>query len=85
MLENKKITNNFCEDTYMSRFIASWANVGGDFGISFEEWLKSFGFDDRTIRDTVEMAICGKLELEMNARQWLKIHPEESYYSDLEA
>ena len=82
MLENKQLENNWCEPTHMSRFIASWKNSGGRcfYDGLFEDWLKSLGIDDRTIRDTVEMATCGKLELEKNAMRFIEEH---KYDADL--
>ena len=67
MLENK--VKGFI---HYSRFIASWRNVGGKyFSEEFEEWLKSEGLSEEEVREVVEMAICGKLELETSAKNFV--------------
>lgn len=73
MLENKKHNG-----VHYSRYIASWKNSGGEyFGEEFEEWLRSEGFDEEEIRDVKEMATCGKLELEMAAKEFINKEKEE--------
>ena len=69
MLTNKKTEAGI----YYSRYIASWINAGGDyFGGIFEDWLKSEGCNEKEIREIVEMAICGKLELEKSAKFFIE-------------
>ena len=73
MLENKKFN-----DVHYSRFIASWRNAGGKyFDGAFEDWLKSYGLSDSEVREVVDMAIIGKLELEWNAADFIKNYKYE--------
>lgn len=74
MLENKKH-----DWIHYSRYIASWRNSGGKwFSEEFEEWLRSEGLNDEEIHEVVEMAICGKMELEISAKQFItKEHKAE--------
>ena len=73
MLENKKFN-----DVHYSRFIASWRNAGGKyFDGAFEDWLKSYGLSDSEVREVVEMATCGKLELEVDAENFIKNYKYE--------
>jgi hypothetical protein len=75
MLENK--VKGFI---HYSRFIASWRNARGKyFSEEFEEWLKSEGLSEEEVREVVEMATCGKLELETSAKNFVaKEHRNES-------
>ena len=67
MLENKKHNG-----IHYSRYIASWRNMGGQyFDKEFIEWLISEGFTDDEARDVREMAMCGKMELETNAKMFI--------------
>jgi hypothetical protein len=67
MLENKKHNG-----IHYSRYIASWRNIGGKyFEEEFIEWLKSEGFNEDDARDVREMAMCGKMELEMSAKKFV--------------
>ena len=67
MLENKKHNG-----IHYSRYIASWRNVGGKyFDEEFKEWLKEEGLNEEEIYEVRDMAIGGKLELEMNARKFI--------------
>lgn len=70
MFENKKAGRY---EAYYSRYIASWTNVGGGcfFGDRFREWLASEGLTESEISDVVEMATCGKMELEFNAKAYV--------------
>lgn len=66
-------------DIHYSRYIASWHNAGGDVntikGIAlFREWLKSIGLNDDDIALTMEMAMCGKMELEASAEAFMNEH-----------
>lgn len=71
--ENKKAGRY---DARYSRYIASWRNVGGDaylgFGEHFEEWLISEGLTEEEASDCRLQATCGKLELEMSAKCFVK-------------
>ena len=75
MFENKDI-----EGIYISRFIASWQEAGGncrkDYGL-FEEWLETLIINgrhltDEEIHDILFIANNGKLELELSAKMFLK-------------
>lgn len=79
MFENKKLEVGCDAPVHITRLIASWHNVGGefDYGGRFEGWLKSLGLDRNTVADIQEMALCGKMELERSARAYIKQHPEE--------
>ena len=72
MLENKYVEQYDC---HYSRFIASWNNVGGrNVSCMFKRWLKE-NFPLLTEQDINAMAnimTCGKLEMEVNARAFLK-------------
>lgn len=71
MLENKKTRNGI----HYTRYIMSWINSGGakfGFGFKFEAWLRSEGLTEDEIHDIKEMAMCGKLELEINAEAFIK-------------
>lgn len=78
MFENTKVNG-----IHMSRYIASWANVGGEFigtweDSSFSRWLRTVGVDDeQDIRDMWELATCGKFELERSAERYLQANKEE--------
>ena len=69
MFENKKTHNGI----HYSRYIVSWHNSGGlYYGSSFVEWLRTTQeLTDEEIHDIVEMATCGKLELETSAKMFL--------------
>lgn len=74
MLENKKTEAGI----HYSRYIASWVNAGENyFGCMFEDWLKSEGCKENEIREIVEMAIGGKLELEKSAKSFIKNYVDE--------
>ena len=69
--ENEKTHNGI----HYSRYIASWRNAGGRVygrGSIFEDWLKQTQeLTDDEIHDIIEMATCGKLELETCAKAFL--------------
>lgn len=70
MFENKKTE---VQGVHYSRYIASWQNSGGDYyGEQFEKWLKENECTDKEIDDIREMARCGKMELELTARFYVK-------------
>ena len=70
MFENKKTE---VQGVHYSRYIASWKNCGGTyFGEQFAKWLRANSCTDKEINDIREMATCGKLELEMSARAYVK-------------
>lgn len=82
--ENKIVGNG---TLFYSRIIASWHNAGGVIysgcenritgeNWRFIRWLESLGFlTEEQIRDIRHMAEDGKLELEDNARRFLKENP----------
>ena len=72
-------------DARVSRYIASWHNMGGEIYGSelhddefFKGWLKSEGLTEREIDHVYWMATCGKMELEHSAKPFIeaqkKIH-----------
>lgn len=71
--ENKKF-----EGIYYSRFIASYVKVAGEFyRDEFMSWLKQLVISGKTmpdeiVREITYLATNGKLELESNARAFLK-------------
>ena len=72
MLENKYVEQYDC---HYSRFIASWYNVGGrNVSCMFKRWLKeNFPLlTEQDINAMANMMTCGKLEMEVNARAFLK-------------
>ena len=60
-----------------SRYIASWTKVCFLMGKpvvfydDFEEWLRTFDLSDKDVSNILEMARCGKLELEASAREFI--------------
>ena len=72
MFENKKTKE---QEIHYSRYIISWINGGGyekyDFSEEFEDWLKRNNCTEDEIRDIREMAMCGKMELEYDARAYV--------------
>lgn len=70
--------NKNYEGIYYSRFIASWINAGGGRSPGvFRKWLKSLIINEKHIPDEIITEIKflyenGKLELELNAEQFLK-------------
>ena len=78
MLENKKVECGFDIPVHFSRLIASWTNSGGNkYSWLFEDWLESLGLSDRDIRDCYEMYTCGKLEVERNAKNYIRQHKDD--------
>ena len=69
ILENKKV-----EGVHYSRFIASYVNSGGElYYDEFKAWLEHLNIlSEQDISNIIEMANCGKLELEMDAKLFLK-------------
>lgn len=72
MFENRAING-----IYMTRFIASWMNKGGQIRYgkdrdNFREWLLSLGLSENDAQDILNLATNGKLELETSAKQFLK-------------
>lgn len=69
MLENKKTKYGI----HYTRYMMSWINSGGtSFGANFEDWLRSEQLTEEEIHDIKEIAMNGKLELEVNARAFIK-------------
>ena len=70
-------TNKQINEIYETRYIASWLKAGGNLYYGedideFSEWLKSLGLSDDEVYHLVNMATCGKLELEVNAKSFIK-------------
>ena len=43
----------------------------------FETWLKTLPLTEEEVRDIIEMADCGKFELEQNAEKFALAHKDE--------
>ena len=76
--ENKQIMG-----IHVSRYIASWRNAGGSnfyhVDSEFDDWLKQLSFDGKRMTDEDRRFIrnfaeCGKLELEYDAKSFIKLH-----------
>ena len=70
--ENKSIRG-----IYATRFIASWLRMGGMLYTSedednFRSWLLSLGLNSDEIWPIMYLATTGKMELEVNAKAFLK-------------
>lgn len=84
------IENGNYNGIHYSRFIASWTRSCRNLGIPvyfsgrFNEWLRSLGLPEDTVREIVIMADNGKLELETSATKFLEEHKKlktiEEYY-----
>ena len=70
MLENRKFNG-----IHYSRYIASYQNKGGvvNYGEKngFYRWMKSLGATDTMIREMVDIACMGKLELEIDCEKFI--------------
>ena len=71
--------NKIFEGIYYSRFIASYNNVGGNVcdRVKFTQWLTSLSINGKHMTEEQAyeiyyLASNGKLELESNARKFLK-------------
>lgn len=78
-MRNNEWENKIYEGIHYSRFIVSYAKVGGDLGKKreFEDWLKSLTINGKQIPEEIIDEISfiagnGKMELEGNARLFLK-------------
>ena len=72
MLENKRLG-----DVHYSRVIASWMHEYPGhvyFGKTFKDWLRNLGATEEQVADIYEMATCGRLELECDAKRFIKEH-----------
>lgn len=71
MFENKYIP---AIGAHYSRIIMSWYRVGGGRNLSnFSKWLKTLTELTDDQRDDIEhMFICGKLELEISAKNFIE-------------
>ena len=72
MFENKKI-----KDVHATRYIVSWLKAGGKLYYgedidNFHDWLLSMGLEKDKADHIMYMAMCGKLELEVNAKKFIK-------------
>ena len=68
--------NNLIGEIHETRFIASWLRAGGQLYFvedvdNFQTWLLSFGLSEDEVYHISNMATCGKVELEHNAREFL--------------
>lgn len=72
MFENKK---DSVQGIHYSRFIASFAKAGGNVlnRDEFGDWLDHLGFlNEDEVLDILDIATCGKIELELDANIFLK-------------
>ena len=70
---NKKTHNGI----HYTRYIMSWIREGGSlwfnrYDSDFAKWLKTQDLTDEEIYEICELAQCGKLELEISAKQFIK-------------
>lgn len=78
MFENKATSVGI----FYTRYIMSWIRVGGTIPKRgplepFETWLRSLGhLTEEEIRDIKNLATEGKMELESNAKKFLKEYEE---------
>ena len=77
MYENRQIDNYI----YETRFIASWLNAGGELRYlddvrKFYKWLLTLGLNEDEAKHIKFLATNGKLELEVNAKEFLKEHKD---------
>ena len=68
--------NNLIGEIHETRFIASWLRAGGQLYFvedvdNFQGWLLSLGLSEDEVYHISNMATCGKVELEHNAREFL--------------
>lgn len=68
--------NNLIGEIHETRFIASWLRAGGELYYvedvdNFQKWLLSLGLNEEEVYHLSNMATCGKVELEHNAREFL--------------
>lgn len=72
--------NDTFEGIYYSRFIASWIKMGGSKNIwDFRDWLEQLvingkHLDEHTIEVILNLFDNGKMELEFNAKLFIKAH-----------
>lgn len=71
MFENVKV-----KGIHATRYIMSYIRMGGNLTKregrgEFENWLKSLGLNEEEIWSIVEIAVNGKLELELSATRFL--------------
>ena len=76
-----QFANQILNGIHASRYIASYANVGGDLQNrwQFIDWLQSVGLTEDEAWFVANLATCGKFELQKNAVDWLRNHPETEY------
>ena len=76
-VEFPEFLNTEVHGIFKSRYIASWANVGGRFDDGhFRKWLLSIEFDDGHMSEEEADEICdfasgGKMEFEYSAEKYL--------------
>lgn len=68
--------NNLIGEIHETRFIASWLRAGGELYYvedvdNFQGWLLSLGLSEEEVYHISNLATCGKVELEHNAREFL--------------
>lgn len=69
--------NNLIGEIHETRFIASWLRAGGQLYYvedinDFQGWLLSLGLNEDEAYHVINLATCGKMELEHSAREFLK-------------
>ena len=77
MLENVII-----REIHATRFIMSYVRKGGKlrgpYG-NFNDWLKSLGLTEEERKPILDLAGCGKLELEISAKAFLENTTNETH------
>lgn len=69
--------NKLIRDVHASRYIASWAKMGGDFSrkpkgrFDFHVWLEALGLSKDEVDHIYNLATCGRLELEASAKAFM--------------
>lgn len=69
--------NAILNGVYASRYIASWLRAGGELKTGkdisdFKKWLKSLGLSDEEVHKVWYLATNGKLELQENAKKFIR-------------
>ena len=72
-------TNKLINDVHATRYIASWLKMGGHLRTGadidyFRDWLLSMEISDDDAYRIINLATCGRMELEYNARTFMKTH-----------
>ena len=76
------LENKSCNGIQYSRYIASWINSDGiGSSVYITDWLESLGLDKDTIREIEDMYMNGKLELELDAKEFIRSHKKSKWRS----